>query len=204
MDQFEAAKTGKLEWFLEHEKNETLPNLMETDSDGKYPHEYTCSYGHLGLLKYLFEKSSQKNEIDVTSDKCYAVRCTAQNGHLDVLKYLLEDCPQKNRVDNVELLTVTAISAAGTGSFEVAKYLFSITEIIKNLSHENWCDCRVILAELELTSDLSVEYGLGLLKEISPDVLTQLFSTREGYQQLLKYLRDQNSQKVTNTPKIQL
>lgn len=123
MDQFQAAKTGDLDWFREHEKNGTLPDLMKVDNMQWLPHDYACRYGHFPIVRFLLEETLQSSQIDVTVRNNYVVRTAAAYGHLEIVRYLVDECPKKDSVDVSAHDNHALQLAAEHGSLDVLKFL---------------------------------------------------------------------------------
>jgi len=92
MDQFEAARTGNLEWFKEQKEAGLLPDLMVQDFDTEgsrwYPHEYAIYADHAEVLIWIVEHSGQ--DIDISLEENWALFAVARYDCMDVLQVLLK------------------------------------------------------------------------------------------------------------------
>jgi len=90
MDQFEAARTGNLEWFKGHKNYGTLPNLMDyVVYAGDLAQMYAAKAGHLEVLRWIVEESEQ--HIDLTASANRTLHEAILAGHVDVVKWLVKD-----------------------------------------------------------------------------------------------------------------
>lgn len=124
MNQFEAAKTGTLEWFQCQDYNGLLEDLRETDEAGLYPVQYACENQHLHLIKYFFESCSQKITLLSSNQHHAAFRVALYSNSLEILKYFLDDAPVKIRIpiENSDFYVLRW--AIGLCRLKITKYLF--------------------------------------------------------------------------------
>jgi ankyrin repeat protein len=122
MNQFEAAKTGNLEWFKTQLSAQTLPNLLRTESSSDLtPYELASQNGHLDVLRWLVEESPSISASNLTDTLNCAVHEAAANGHVAIIQYLVNDSDYS--VDVTTRSNLAMLRAARAGQFEVVRYL---------------------------------------------------------------------------------
>jgi len=137
MDQFEAARTGNLEWFKDLAATGLIFDFTATDYRNWSISDYAICGGHLSILKWISFEALVSIEVAnaelFIEAEFFSTRLAARYGHHDIVEWLLtSECPE-------EYQTTAANSAlrvaAETGQFRLVKELIENSKYNVDVTH---------------------------------------------------------------------